>query len=127
MRTRWITLANPSALPLQPAGFFLAVRHDPAERLVGFHWTKVHAHTRVAGRTAGHEPIGEVYVVGVDPAEQGRGLGRALTLVGLAHLKAAGLPEAMLYVDADNAPAIKVYSALGFRHVDTDVMYSRTQ
>ena len=46
----------------------------PAE-LLGFHWTKVHG-----------ADLGEVYVVGVDPAAQGRGLGATLTLVGLHHL-----------------------------------------
>ncbi|MET0741206.1 MAG: mycothiol synthase [Candidatus Nanopelagicales bacterium] len=113
-------------------GFFLAERD---QRLVGFHWTKVHGghdhaqHGDVDDKKAhaeqmhGHEPIGEVYVVGVDPAEQGRGLGKALTLEGLAHLRALGLPEVMLYVDADNAAAIRVYSDLGFTHWDTDVMF----
>jgi mycothiol synthase len=108
-----------------PAGFFLAVRPGPPERLVGFHWTKVHVHPPGGdpGRPA-HQPIGEVYVVGVDPDDQGGGLGRALTVVGLRHLRAAGLAEAMLYVDADNAPAIRVYAGLGFTHWDTDVMFS---
>jgi mycothiol synthase len=125
-----------------PAGFFLAERTDAGgadPRLVGFHWTKVHGgdHTHEGDgdhhhdhphpdhlhAEHGHEPIGEVYVVGVDPAEQGHGLGRALTLVGLRHLRSLGLREVMLYVEADNRPAITVYERLGFTHWDTDVMF----
>jgi mycothiol synthase len=126
-----------------PAGFFLAERAagDGGRQLVGFHWTKVHggpghtheppdqpdrphAHEGQSG-THGHDPIGEVYVVGVDPAERGNGLGRALTLAGLRHLRHLGLPDAMLYVDADNAAAIAVYTALGFTRWETDVMFRR--
>ena len=104
-----------------PAGFFLAEREG---RLVGFHWTKVHGGDG-HGHGHGHEPIGEVYVVGVDPAEHGTGLGKALTLIGLRHLRHLGLPDAMLYVDADNAPAIGLYTRLGFTRWETDVMFSR--
>lgn len=74
----------------------------------------------------GHEPIGEVYVVGVDPAHQGRGLGRSITVAGLRWLRARGLPQAMLYVEADNEPALAVYRSLGFTHWDTDVMFYRS-
>ncbi|GAA0414047.1 mycothiol synthase [Streptomyces luteireticuli] len=93
-----------------PEGFFLAER---AGEIVGFHWTKVHAAER----------LGEVYVVGVRPGAQGGGLGRALTAIGLRHLAARGLPTAMLYVDADNAPAVAVYERLGFAVHETDLMY----
>jgi len=31
----------------------------------------------------------------------------------------------MLYVEEDNAAAIRVYTALGFTHWDTDVVYQR--
>jgi mycothiol synthase len=100
------------------SGFFLAER---ADQLVGFHWTKVHgAGTRSVDD---HEPIGEVYVVGVDPAAQGLGLGPALTLVGLMHLRARGLGQAMLFVDESNTRAIQVYESLGFARWDTDVCY----
>jgi mycothiol synthase len=108
-------------------GFFLAERDH---RLVGFHWTKVHgaAHQRSSGHAEdshGHAAIGEVYVVGVDPSQQGTGLGKALTLVGLRHLRQLGLPDAMLYVDGDNEPAIKLYTGLGFTRWETDVMFSK--
>jgi mycothiol synthase len=103
-----------------PAGFFLAER---GRKLVGFHWTKIHG--QASGESAhGHEPIGEVYVVGVDPAERGSGLGRALTVVGLRYLRARGLFEAMLYVDEGNTAAIGLYESLGFTHWDTDVMFA---
>ncbi|WP_240777167.1 mycothiol synthase [Nonomuraea basaltis] len=99
-----------------PEGFFLAVR---GERLAGFHWTKIHGSSG-----HGHEPLGEVYVVGVDPSQQGTGLGKALTLAGLIHLRARGLAQAMLYVDEANTAAIRLYESLGFARWDVDVMYA---
>jgi len=96
-----------------PAGLILAVE---GERLLGFHWTKRHS-----------ADLGEVYVVGVDPAAQGRGLGKVLTAAGLAHLVAAGVREIHLYVESDNAPAVGLYTGLGFTHApsDTHVQYTR--
>jgi mycothiol synthase len=68
-----------------------------------------------------------VYVVGVAPTAQGGGLGRRLTLTGLRHLSSLGLHEALLYVEAENAPAVAVYRRLGFTHApeDTHVQYAR--
>jgi mycothiol synthase len=94
-----------------PAGFFIAERDG---RMTGFHWTKVH-----------DSDMGEVYVVGVDPDEQGSGLGRALTLAGLRHLRDLGVGQAMLYVDEDNVPAIRMYEGLGFTRATVDAMYRR--
>jgi mycothiol synthase len=62
--------------------------------------------------------------VGVDPAEQGTGLGRALTLTGLHYLRGRGLEQIMLYAEEDNAAAIGLYQSLGFRHAATDVVYT---
>lgn len=101
-----------------PAGFLLVedVSGPGEARLAAFHWTKV--------EPGGAE--GEVYVVGVDPAYQGRGLGRAATLLGLQHLRAAGLRTARLYVDGDNTAAIATYGRLGFERSAVDVMYAAT-
>ncbi|WP_346960647.1 mycothiol synthase [uncultured Arthrobacter sp.] len=99
-----------------PAGFLLAV--DAAGRILGFHWTKVHP------RHGEHPAIGEVYVVGVAPAAQGTGLGKALTIAGIKHLQQQGLHAVMLYVDADNIPAVALYRRLGFSRWDVDVMYA---
>jgi mycothiol synthase len=93
-----------------PRGFLLAI--DPDDRLLGFHWTKMHP-----------DGLGEVYVLAVDPDAQGSGLGGALTVAGLAYLRERGAPEAMLYVDADNAAALATYRKLGFTYHHTDVEF----
>ncbi|MDP3894294.1 GNAT family N-acetyltransferase, partial [Nocardioides sp.] len=68
-----------------------------------------------------------VYVVGIDPAAQGRGLGKRLTAAGLAHLARTGVPAVHLYVEADNSAAVALYTRLGFTHAPTDthVQYHR--
>ena len=100
-------LAERMAEPwFDPEGLLLAV---DGERLLGFHWTKLHPYGE-----------GEVYVVGIDPAAQGAGLGRTLTLAGLHHLARKGARRVHLYVESDNAPALRIYSGLGFAHADSD-------
>jgi mycothiol synthase len=122
-----------------PAGFLLAVEESTG-RLLGFHWTKVHDQRpgRSAGATeaaeapgavdpgaARRDPIGEVYVLGVEPDAHGLGLGKALTSAGLRHLRDRGLIQVMLYVDESNASAVALYRRLGFGRWTTHVQYRR--
>lgn len=128
------------AEPWFDAGGFFLVHDECGEhpRLAAFHWTKIEQpqdaslhdaslddaplHDAASLHDAADE--GEVYVVGVDPGYQGHGLGRAVTLLGLAHLQAAGVRTATLYVEADNAAAVATYSRLGFAQTGSDVVYA---
>jgi len=96
-----------------PSGFLLAVRDG---QLAGFCWTKLH-HT---------ERLGEIYVIGVDPAHQGHGLGRALAIAGLASIAQRSIPTGMLYVDAGNTGAVALYESLGFTEHHRDRWYVTT-
>jgi len=95
-----------------PEGFRLL--HD-GDTLIGFCWTKVHADQ--------DPPLGEIYVIAVDPSHHGRGLGKPMTLAGLEWLSAQGLQNGMLYVESDNAAANATYRAIGFTRHHTDRAY----
>ena len=105
-----------------PEGLFLAFddsASDQAGKLLGFHWTKVHL----------DQPgLGEVYVVGVDPSAQRRGLGQILTAIGIGSLarRLAGSdePTVMLYVESDNVAAVRTYERLGFTTYSVDTSYA---
>jgi mycothiol synthase len=99
-----------------PAGFLL--HHDPETgRLAGFVWTKIHADEA--------PPLGEIYVIAVDPDFGGQRLGRALTLSGLDWMhRAHGVDVGMLYVDAANEPAVRLYTSIGFEVHHTDRAYA---
>ena len=126
------------AEPWFDATGFLIAEDSSTGAMAGFHWTKIHGghehgshdESSAVGHADAHadglyshDAIGEVYVIGIDPAWNGRGLGRALTLAGLHHLRAQGLDQAMLYVDEGNTAAIALYERLGFSRWDTDVLY----
>ncbi|MGP0031238.1 MAG: mycothiol synthase [Acidimicrobiales bacterium] len=100
-----------------PDGFLVAPAPD-GRGLIGSCWTKVHR--RFA------PPLGEIYVISVDPSRHGEGWGRALTVAGLQWLSAQGLRVGMLYTDAANAAAVALYRSLGFSvdHVDRSYVTS---
>jgi mycothiol synthase len=90
--------------------------HERDGRLVAFCWTKVHPDTE--------PPMGEIYVIAVDPPFHGLGLGKALTIAGLDHLGSVGLTVGMLHVDAANASGLGLYQRLGFATDHEDRAYT---
>lgn len=81
-------------------------------RIVGFCWTKCHDATDI------DPALGEIHVIAVDPDLHGHGLGRSLTIAGLAHLHDRGLPVGMLHVEGTNTQARALYHSLGFAEHD---------
>jgi mycothiol synthase len=110
------TLRRRQAEPwFDPQGFLL---HERDGRLAGFCWTKLHHQ---------HDPpLGEIYVIGIDPDFQGLGLGRELTLAGLDSIADRRIDVGMLYVDGANTPARSMYERLGFTVHRTDRAYTAT-
>ena len=104
-----------------PAGLFLALRasddSETTRQLLGFHWTKI----------ARAGDLGEVYVVGVDPAAQGRGLGGGADprWACTTSRSAVGADATvMLYVEADNSAAVRTYD--GWVSTSSQTRTSRT-
>ena len=110
-----------------PQGFLIA---EENQKMTGFCWTKIHGgHTHKHSHDEAehdHDPIGEIYIMGVDPSCSGKGIGKAVTVAGLRHMRYQGIFSAMLYVDADNHGAIKLYQSLGFTEWGRDVLYRYT-
>lgn len=114
-----------------PQGFLLAIGGATNfEEIVAFCWTKIHGahtHSHDGQDEHGHDPIGEIYAMGVDPTYQRKKIGEAITIAGLTHLRRQGLMSAMLYVDAENTTAIRLYKEIGFSEWGRDVMYRLAQ
>ncbi|PRY58041.1 mycothiol synthase [Knoellia remsis] len=149
-----ITLADLRDRMSQPwfdaAGFFLVedttvTGDDGRHPLAAFHWTKREpgshngpGHARDGDEGAGTArpgpardgdegagTSGEVYVVGVHPAYQGRGLAGPLTGLGTAYLARQGVETIELYVDGDNTRALATYRRAGFEDAALHVVYGR--
>jgi mycothiol synthase len=93
----------------------LLVENARGTQLHAFCWTKISVDATAPG---------EIYILGVDPSARGEGLGRLATSAGLAHIAEAGRP-AMLYVEAANRAAVRMYTGLGFEPRHEHVCYRR--
>lgn len=103
-----------------PDGIRLYEDNDDPAKLAGFCWTKIHQPL-----APGEPKLGEIYAIGIDPDHHGKGLGVPMTAAGLAWLADQDLTTGMLYVEADNAAAIRTYEKLGFTRHRTDRAWSK--
>lgn len=102
-----------------PEGFLLLIADDAS--VAGFHWTKTHPADAVVD-----EPHGEVYVMGLLPRHQGRGLASPLLSAGIDHLRSLGMTLVILYVDAANRAAMATYTRAGFVERDRSLLMRTT-
>jgi mycothiol synthase len=96
-----------------PHGFLV---YEVEGQFAGSCWTKVHRDTT--------PQMGEIYVISVDPAFHGRGLGRSLTVAGLGWLAGLGLRVGMLFTTASNVTAVGLYHSLGFSDYRVQRVYA---
>lgn len=69
---------------------------------------------------------GEIAIVGTRPAYKNRGLGRAMVLTGLQHLKKFGVETATLGTSSENISAQSVFVSVGFRTVYKSLWYFKS-
>ena len=93
---------------LASRSFFI---HEVDGRVAGFYRI-----SRLDGRARHVAALG---TLAVDPAFQGRGIGRTMIGEAIEALRAAGVLRVELLVEADNPRAIRFYESLGFEHEGT--------
>ena len=83
--------------------------HDSHEQLVAYCW--------MGASDRDGSSIGRIGMTGVIPSARKIGLGRAIAETGFNHLVRRRVDTIELDVDSDNAPAIRIYTSLGFSTV----------
>ncbi|MEO6826322.1 MAG: mycothiol synthase [Microbacteriaceae bacterium] len=109
--------------PWFDADDFLVAR-DATGQMVGYNWLKIDDEADLAAGSADARS-GEIYVIGVEAASAGHGLGRALMHAGLNRMRDRRCAEVTLYVESDNTAAVRLYRSLGFADHTIDVQYRR--
>jgi GNAT superfamily N-acetyltransferase len=112
VRDGWTFLGEVSQRPMFSAEHWaeLVVDHAPPNALLVADSTY-----GVVGFSAVHAEDGEMFLLFVDPAHAGRGVGRLLLDAAHDVLRAAGCSEAFLFTEERNSRARAVYAAAGYR------------
>lgn len=93
-------------LDSEEAAVWVAVNGQPTDRVAGF----------VSVRLDRADRSGSVHMLGVDPDQQGRGVGSALTEFAVERIREKGMGLAVIRTGGDHthAPARAVYEKAGF-------------
>ncbi|PZS01731.1 MAG: hypothetical protein DLM69_04715, partial [Candidatus Chloroheliales bacterium] len=90
----------------QPEGLFFAFKGDEA---AGYCWSAVSAEENARRKVS----VGWIEHLGTVPGHRGVGLGRALLLIGIQHLRQR-VSVVELGVEGKNANALRLYESVGF-------------
>lgn len=90
-----------------PADIILVCEGD---KPIGYCWTR----TKCGATPTNNGEKGRIYMLGVDPDYQGKGIGRNALLAGLTYLKNNGIQTVELEVASQNKAALALYRSTGF-------------
>jgi len=89
------------------------------DKVIGYCWTRI-----TCGAVTDRRK-GQIFMLGVDPDYQGRGIGKRVLLAGLSHLRSKGLRVVELSVDGENRVALALYRSIGFEIRASSLWYEK--
>ena len=92
------------------------------DKPIGYCWTEVNYETDVVN--GGKK--GRIFMLGVDPDYQDKGIGKIALLAGLTLLKNRGVEVVELDVDSENKAARALYRSFGFKRWSSTLWYEKT-
>ena len=105
-----------SSAGFRPEDVILACDGD---KIAGYRWT------RIIHETTPEERKGQIFMLGVDPACRGKGIGKVVLLAGLSHLENKGVRVVELTVDSENKAACTLYQSIGFEVQASSLWYEK--
>jgi len=92
-----------------------------ADKPIGYCWTRINFWKNKAKSKSN----GRIYMLGVDPDHQGKGIGKQVLLAGLSYMKSKDLRFVELTVDSKNKAACALYRSVGFKLWTSSLWYER--
>jgi len=91
------------------------------DRPVGFCWTRINAEENAARG----EKRGQIHMLGVDPGNRKKGIGKHVLVTGLSYLKDKGIDVVELTTDSENDAARRLYYSMGFKEQSVTNWYEK--